>query len=92
MKWIGNRRYRLRAALAAGLAAVMLGQIFPKEPAGMWISPGASQHMCGWWGTMYPKFCFAKGGTGEESDEVYTKNGKRGKVKVSFWLAKAFDW
>ena len=34
-----------------------------------------------WWGTIYPKFCFADA----------KKDGK-GSVKISLWLAQALDW
>lgn len=40
-----------------------------------------------WWGTMYPEFCFQEyGEKGADSSE------KEPQVKISFWLAKAFDW
>lgn len=35
-----------------------------------------------WWGTLYPEFCFEKGGDTDETKPV----------KLSFWLAKALDW
>lgn len=37
---------------------------------------------CAWWGTLYPEFCFEKGGDTDETKPV----------KLSFWLAKALDW
>lgn len=84
MKWVRNKEYRIRAALAAGLAAVMIVWMIPEKTLTMWTTPRESVQVCGWWGTMYPKFCFAKGRAEED--------GERGKVKISFWLAKAFDW
>lgn len=71
---VSGEKYRVCVALAVGLAAVLV----------VWSVPEAAVQrlggvpMYGWWGTMYPKFCFSKG------------DGK--KVKISFWLAKAFDW
>jgi hypothetical protein len=46
-----------------------------------------------WWGTLYPKFCFAQkeqensaGQAKEEGEETYSQ------PKISFYLAKFFDW
>lgn len=60
--------------------------------------------MLAWWGFLYPEFCMVEAKMAEESDTVeydtvesetesesssfYTKDG----VKISFWLAKVFDW
>lgn len=53
-----------------------------------------------WWGFLYPEFCMveakmveesgleATGAESENSSGFYTKDG----VKISFWLAKVFDW
>jgi hypothetical protein len=49
--------------------------------------------MTAWWGTLYPKFCFAQkeqensaGQAKEEGEETYSR------PKISFYLAKFFDW
>ena len=52
-----------------------------------------------WWGFLYPEFCMVEAKMAEESGQeetrtenesggFYTKDG----VKISFWLAKVFDW
>lgn len=52
-----------------------------------------------WWGFLYPEFCMVEARrvvesdteeaeTENESSSFYTKDG----VKLSFWLAKVFDW
>lgn len=51
-----------------------------KETEGMFL-PGETENLTSvyvWWGTIYPKFCFSE--------------RKEGKLKISFWVAKAFDW
>lgn len=58
-----------------------------------------SEGLLGWWGFLYPKFCMME--TVEDSEFIigeatenqieagfYTKHD----VKISFWLAKVFDW
>ena len=46
---------------------------------GFFLGGGETKAVLSWWGTMYPRFCFTEI-KGEE------------KLKISFWLAKAFDW
>lgn len=42
----------------------------------------------GWWGTLYPKFCFA-----ELPENINEKtNENTADVKISFWLARVLDW
>lgn len=78
MKWLKTRKYRIWVSLAAGLAAAFLGSAAPEGAEPLRTVKKESRQVCGWWGTMYPKFCFFK--------------GEKGKLKISFWLAKAFDW
>ena len=65
---------RIKAALLAGLAGAVLANTFPGQ-----IRKQAA--VSAWWGTIYPKFCFADA----------KKDGK-GSVKISLWLAQALDW
>lgn len=44
-----------------------------------------------WWGTLYPGFCFGTSDRASDTEER-TETSKEHKVKISFWLAKAFDW
>lgn len=49
-----------------------------------------------WWGTLYPRFCFAEfpeninKKTNENTDKKIDK--KTADVKISFWLARVIDW
>ncbi len=81
MKWRKDRKQRMTVSLLAGMLAAMLmvgGTDYQKEPG-----------VLAWWGTLYPRFCFA-----ERQDEGTKEEGKDTghKVKISFWLAKALDW
>lgn len=100
MKWFRKKRNKAAAALVA--AAVMSWLVntgvmaFAPESGSIWerqivrgddeeeakeAAPGMEQNftpVCAWWGTIYPKFCFSE--------------RKKGRVKISFWLAKALKW
>lgn len=45
---------------------------------------GEEQRMpLAWWGWLYPKYCFM---------EVENSDLEMREIKISFWLAKVFDW
>lgn len=76
--WIRDRKNRALVSLLAGTLAVscMAGS----------IKPSACTEILGWWGFIYPEFCFAqaKEGSRERSQES--------SPEISFWLAKVLDW
>lgn len=59
MNWLKNRGNRLMVALLAGLAGAVLLAGVPGLP-GMTVNVKEPGGMMAWWGTMYPKFCFAE--------------------------------
>lgn len=73
---IRNRKLRLKLSVTAGILTVMIAGGNMKTDRSM---------MLGWWGTLYPKFCFGKEYTEGKTQEKYDK------PKVSFWLAKALE-
>lgn len=76
-----NKRYRFMISVLAGILAAVLTSVTPKSSRG--LAPLA------WWGTLYPEFCFVRQ---EKVSDLQNHNDTRTGVKVSFWLAKAFDW
>lgn len=99
-----NRKNRFLISVGIGLCAAVLPATLPdlSRTVKSEMSPG--EDMCvrelkgdrepallAWWGTLYPEFCFEK--IIKTPDAQKTKNNSEGKrVKLSFWLAKAFDW
>lgn len=75
-KFTENKKERIRISILAGMLAVILFN----------GSYGGNQHnMVAWWGTIYPRFCFAEETEKEEDAATDTR------PKISFWLAKALD-
>lgn len=72
---------RIKAALIAGLAGAVLANTFPGQIRNLAVQHREQAAVSAWWGTIYPKFCFADA----------KKDGK-GSVKISLWLAQALDW
>ena len=71
-----NKKERIRISVLAGMLAVIL----------FYGSYGGDQHnMVAWWGTIYPRFCFAEETEKEEDTATDTR------PKISFWLAKAIE-
>lgn len=71
------KRKVIWSAVAGMLAAVLM------------LGSGEKPGLLCWWGTMYPRFCFAETEPAEHSLE---QSVPLPKLKISFWLAKAFDW
>lgn len=79
-EWLRNRMHRLELSVMAGMLAVSLAGGQPKP-------------LLAWWGTMYPKFCFAEGfGESAEENRGISERNLDKPLKISFWLAKALDW
>lgn len=88
MNWIRNRRRRIILSLTAALLVgtmTNMGISAQEVKEQQMILPEneeeESQNLTpiyAWWGTLYPKFAFSE--------------RKAGKVKISFWLAKALEW
>lgn len=76
MLWLKNRGNRWMVSLLAGLAGAVLlwGASAVKETDGIMA----------WWGTMYPRFCFAEV---EEENELEGDAQER-EVKMSFWVVE----
>ena len=81
MNRIEKVKRRLMAALAAGLAGVILFCTVPEKIQCFAQNKADQAKITAWWGTIYPRFCFS---SAEEN------NGE--KLKISFWLAQALDW
>lgn len=72
MEWIRDKRKRIFTSLAAGaVAAVLMG--------GVQFTKGSS--LTAWWGTMYPRFCFA-----EQEKPAENGRGELPEVRLTFWL------
>lgn len=74
MQWF----YRKKRWTAAVLLAVLALTAVPENKGGG-MPAEKSPALTAWWGTLYPKFCFARGEAGR-------------KVKLSFRLAELLDW
>ena len=73
---IRNTETRLKLSIFAGVLAVFLSG----SPVNM-----QKTMVYGWWGTLYPEFCFE----GNRSEEIQPEKYER--PKISFWLAKVLD-
>ncbi|MDC7289090.1 hypothetical protein NXH76_14870 [Blautia schinkii] len=97
MRWLKNRGNRLMVALLAGLAGAVLLAGMPGLP-GMMAAVKEPGGMMAWWGTMYPKFCFAEvQEDDEESAGDGTVNGTAdetanemqwGQMKTKLWIVE----
>lgn len=84
MVWLKNRGNRLMVSLLAGLAGAVLlaGMPAVKEPGGMMA----------WWGTMYPKFCFAEMPEDDADEEIAGDENTNpnemqgGQMKTKLWI------
>lgn len=74
------KKNRLLFSLAVSLSALSLSA----------VTPGSTgrEPVLAWWGTWYPEFSFSA----PDREEKGETEEAEGKVKISFWLAKAFDW
>lgn len=71
-------------ALIVGMAGAVIVNTVPQNvQCRMRTQMEETRPITGWWGTLYPKFCFAE--LPEDTDEQED-------VKISFWLARVFDW
>ena len=77
-------RTKLTVVLAAGIAGVVLAETMPGRIEKIAENRQEQTAITAWWGTLYPKFCFAQF-PAENKD-------KKEEVKISFWLAQALDW
>ena len=76
--WLGSRRNRIFVAILAGMLAASgvsgdLSALSRREP---------SSSLTAWWGSLYPKFCYA------ETSEHETPSSHP--IKLSFRLAELF--
>lgn len=77
-------RKKLAVTLAAGIAGVLLSETMPDHIQKIAEDRQEQTAVTAWWGTLYPKFCFARF-PAENKD-------KKEEVKISFWLAQVLDW
>lgn len=70
------------SALIGGFAAVLAA-----------FAPGLNNAPAplAWWGTLYPEFCFVRQEKVPDVQE-HEDHTCEARVKLSLWLAKAFDW
>lgn len=90
-----NKKNRFLLSLAAGMLAVVLAvglpHIMPDSARNVVRITAEDTAPLAWWGTLYPEFCFGK--PDAVSDEIPSgDDGSVKRVKISFWLAKAFNW
>lgn len=71
-----NRGHRLMVSCAVGMMACMLI-----------LGECENRMPLAWWGFLYPEYCFMR----LEQDKAGEIEENK-KVKISFWLAKVFDW
>ena len=71
-----KRQRRLVLSLAAGLVGAFLVNAVPERTEYTENIYREQAQITAWWGSLYPKFCFAE----------------KEKVKISFWLAQVLDW
>ena len=81
-RWLGSRRNRILVAILAGMLAASgvsgdLSALSRQEP---------SPSLTAWWGSLYPKFCYAETPDAPSGAERSTRPRK-----LSFRLAKASD-
>lgn len=99
MRWLKNRGNRLMVALLAGLAGAVLLAGMPALP-GMTATVKEPGGMMAWWGTMYPKFCFAEvqeddggsagdgNGTAGETANETADEMQEGQMKTKLWIVE----
>lgn len=105
MKWFREKQARLLTAVYIGMLVVVLAGhlgVLQEENGNMAELQGLLKEQeldragiqlpLAWWGTLYPKFCFADG-VGENAEEKGGENtwNLGNSLKISFWLAKAFE-
>ena len=71
------------------------------------LNPSTSQTSLAWWGLLYPQYCFMEIGEDSSAEYTNgqrishkesvisneeSTNSTKDSVKISFWLAKVFDW
>lgn len=69
---------RIKAALLAGLAGAVLANTFPGQIRNLAVQHREQAAVSAWWGTIYPKFCFAdakKNGKGRCKDFLVACTG-----------------
>lgn len=83
MNHIRNKKHRIAISLLTAAAVVLLTASIPNTSGG----PG----ILAWWGTLYPKFCYSQIAPSSE-EEAAGRDRSESHVKISFWLAKAWNW
>lgn len=94
MDWIKNKKHRFCIAILAALAAMVLpcGGSAGQQPDKFKVREETGQPalmeqqppVLAWWGTLYPKFCFADI---PDSDRE-APDSEKPKIKITFWLAR----
>ena len=75
---------KMMIAFTAGVAGAVLAMTMPEQIQRIVQKRQEQTAVVGWWGTLYPKFCFSQ--VPEENKD------QKDDIKISFWLAQALDW
>ena len=94
MNWLRKRRWRAVLAATAGMVIVL--SVSGTGETGKTVS--VPVQYTAWWGTLYPKFCFAQkpDEAKNEKDEAGKIPGESGsgqstmKIKKTFWIKRFF--
>lgn len=96
-----TNRKKILLALAVGIVGAAAAHTVPQDvQCQVRAQAKEARPITAWWGTLYPKFCFAElpENTGENINEKTNGNAdkkidkKTADVKISFWLARVLDW
>lgn len=90
MNWFRDLKDRTLISIAAGMLACILafGNMDTEKRSSFY--PAQEWAVLGWWGSIYPGFCFSE--KPEEMRKEEEKTGQIARPKLSFWLAQALDW
>lgn len=96
-----TNKKKILLALAVGMVGAASVNTVPQDvQCQIQAQVKEARPITAWWGTLYPKFCFAElpDNTGENINEKTNENTdkkidkKTADVKISFWLARVLDW
>lgn len=85
MELMKKKRYRLFVSLTVAMVVTVMSSAGVSGNETETLRASAQAPVClAWWGTLYPEFCFSGTDRGKTADAP--------ERKISFWLAKHFDW
>ncbi len=91
MEWFRDKKNRGLLSVAAGmLACIVVFGGTDTEQSILTYNREQNRAALGWWGSLYPQFCFSE--KPEEVRREEEKTGETARAKPAFWLARALDW